>query len=699
MGDDHPQVLRARVERAQTSALFANARFRNLFIGTATSSFGAWVGLFAILALTESLLGATRAGAFAVSGVMIARIVPTLALGPVAGVFVDRYDRKRTLIVTDLVRGFVMLPVALVGDVFQLVVATFVIEVASTLFIPAKDATVPNIVEKEQLVQANQLNLMITYGTLPLGALGFALLIGGTNRLNEALGGSVAFLADRPLAVPIWVNALTFFVSAAFISRIRFPAGTRTRSPEAAADSPGALQELREGFAFIITKPLIRALIGGVMAAFLAAGVVVGVGKFFATILNAGDSGFGVLGFVVGTGLFGGLLAAGPLSRRFAKEQLFAPGIAVAGVALGVAAFMPRLDLAAIPALVMGAGAGLSLVTGYTMLQEHADDAIRGRTFAAFNTGVRAALFAALVVGPLLVGVLGVERSAAAIARGAEGSVTDLEEGASARYPYQVGGVRLTLSLAGLLALGGAVTTGRSLHRVLSARAPGELDLSGQGDPPVETAGVRHGLFVVFEGGEGAGKSTQMRLLRAAVERAGHDVVVTREPGGTDIGERVRDVLLDPASAAMDDRAEALLYAAARAQHAAEVIRPALEKGAVVLCDRYVDSSIVYQGVARGLGEEQVEELNRWATAGLVPDVVLVLDIDPVVGLRRAGAEPDRLEAAGDEFHRTVNAAFRRRADGAPDRYHRIDAARPAEEVHAEVRDLVLGLLDARGVT
>jgi dTMP kinase len=697
VGDDSPQVMRARVERAATTALFANDRFRNLFIGTATSSFGDWVGLFAILALTESLLGATRAGAFAISGVMIARIVPTLALGPVAGVFVDRYDRKRTLIATDLVRGSVMIGVALVGDVFQLVVATFVIEVASTLFVPAKDATVPNIVDKDHLVQANQLNLMITYGTLPLGALGFALLIGGTNRLTEVLGDAVPFLVDRPLAVPIWINALTFFVSAAFISRIRFPAGTRTASPDAGADSPGAWQELREGFAFIVTKPLIRALIGGVMAAFLAAGVVVGVGKFFATILNAGDSGFGVLGFVVGLGLFGGLVAAGPLSSRFAKEQLFAPGIGIAGVALVVAAFMPRLDIAAVPAMVMGAGAGLSFVTGYTMLQEHADDAIRGRTFAAFNTGVRAALFAALVIGPLLVGLLGVERSASAIAAGDEGSVTDLEDSASARYPYQVGGVRLTLSLAGLVALGGAVTTGRALHRVLSRREGDELDLGVGVEPAGAVVPVRHGLFVAFEGGEGAGKSTQIRLLRAAVERAGHDVVVTREPGGTEIGERIREVLLDPASAAMDDRAEALLYAAARAQHAAEVIRPALEKGAVVLCDRYVDSSVVYQGVARGLGEEQVEELNRWGTMDLVPDLVVVLDIDPAVGLRRAGAEPDRLEAAGDDFHRTVNAAFRRRADATPGRYRRVDADRPAEEVHAEIRALVLGALDGSG--
>lgn len=672
-------VLGGGAERAAYRALLGdNPRFRNLFLAMLTSSLGDWIGLFAILALTESLAGATRAGAFALSGIMVARVLPAMLLGPVAGVYVDRWDRKRTLIVTDLGRGVVMALVILVGDVFQLAVATFLIEVMSTLFIPAKDATLPNLVRREHLVQANQLSLMVTYGTLPLGAAAFALLVGA----NNAFLADLPIFGDRPATLAILVNALSFFLSAVFIRRIGIE--HRETSPAARAarrsrdgSGPGAWTELKEGFSFIASQPLIRALVVGVMAAFVAAGVVAsGVGKLFATIVNASDSGFGVLGAVVGAGLFLGLAAAGPAARRIAKERLFAPGIGVAGVALVVTALMPRLDLATIPAFVMGAGAGLSFVTGYTLLQERSADEIRGRTFAAFNTGVRAALFASLVVGPFVVGLVGVE-----------------SRGGDLVYDYAIGGVRITLILAGVVAFAGAVWTGRSIHQALGGGSDLHLDLAVP-----EPMSPRHGIFVVFEGGEGAGKSTQIRLLRAAIEREGHEVLMTREPGGTRISELIRDILLDPASDAMTDRTEALLFAAARSQHADEVIRPALEKGTVVLCDRYVDSSVVYQGHARGLGDSQIEELNRWGTADLLPDLVVLLDVDPVEGLRRAGTTPDRLEAGGLPFHEAVNAAFRRRAHADPTRYLVLDAARPVEELQREIRAAVLARLSTEEV-
>ncbi|MBW3621359.1 MAG: dTMP kinase [Actinobacteria bacterium] len=665
-------VLGGGAERAAYRALLRdNVPFRNLFFAMLSSSLGDWIGLFAILALTETLAGATRAGAFALSGIMVARVLPTLLLGPVAGVYVDRWDRKRTLIATDIGRGVVMIWVALVGDVFQLFVATFLIEVMSTLFIPAKDATLPNLVARERLVQANQLNLMVTYGTLPLGAAAFALLIGFTNTFFS----DVPLFAGRASALPIWINAVTFFVSAWFIHRIAIASPDRTERSDP-GDEAGAWTELREGIAFIATQPLIRALVVGVMAAFVAAGVVAsGVGKLFVTIVNAGDSGFGVLGAVLGAGLFLGLAAAGPASRRVTKERLFAPGIAVAGVALVVTALMPRLDLATIPAFVMGAGAGLSFVTGYTMLQERSDDEIRGRTFAAFNTGVRAALFASLVVGPFLVGVIGLETA-----------------GHTPPYPYAVGGVRSTLILAGLVAVAGAIWTGRAIGGVLSAGAAG-LDLAS--DPSSTPA--HPGLFVVFEGGEGAGKSTQLALLREALEADGLPVLLTRQPGGTRLGELIRGVLLDPSSQ-LTDRAEALLFAADRAQHAEESIRPALEDGSVVLCDRYVDSSIVYQGMARGLGGPEVEELNRWGTDDLRPDLVVLLDVDPVEGLRRAGSEPDRMEAGGLPFHELVNAGFRRRAEDDPVRYLVLDAGRPVDDLHAEILLAVRRLLARHGL-
>jgi dTMP kinase len=207
------------------------------------------------------------------------------------------------------------------------------------------------------------------------------------------------------------------------------------------------------------------------------------------------------------------------------------------------------------------------------------------------------------------------------------------------------------------------------------------------------------GRLIAFEGVEGAGKSTQLDLLRQALEGQGgpgdrpREVVVTREPGGTAAGERVRALLLDP-EVELDPRAEALLFAAARAELVAEVIRPALERGAVVLSDRYLDSSLAYQGGARGLGRGPVEEVNRFATGGLLPDLVVLLDIDPADGLARRARDPDRIEAQDIDFHRRVREAFRDLAAADPGRFAVIDAAAPVPEVATRVRAAVLALLE-----
>jgi dTMP kinase len=203
------------------------------------------------------------------------------------------------------------------------------------------------------------------------------------------------------------------------------------------------------------------------------------------------------------------------------------------------------------------------------------------------------------------------------------------------------------------------------------------------------------GALIAFEGVEGAGKSTQLDLLRCELERRDHEVVVTREPGGTPVGERVRAVLLDPA-VELEPRAEALLFAAARAQLVAQVIRPALERGAVVLCDRYLDSSLAYQGEARGLGRGPVEEINRFATGGLLPDLVVLLDLDPAEGLDRRAERRDRIEVEDLGFHRQVRDAFRQLATADPDRFVVVDAAVPADQVAAAVLAAVLALLEQR---
>jgi dTMP kinase len=188
------------------------------------------------------------------------------------------------------------------------------------------------------------------------------------------------------------------------------------------------------------------------------------------------------------------------------------------------------------------------------------------------------------------------------------------------------------------------------------------------------------GLFVTLEGIDRSGKTTQARMLCDAL---GEDCLAVREPGGTAVGERVRDVLKDP-GIEIGPEAEALLFAAARAELVSNVIKPALAEGRVVVSDRFLDSSLAYQGHARGLGVEEVERVNRFATGGLRPDLTILLWIDPATAAARAG-EADRFEDEGERLQREVLAAYDELADGDPDRWRRIDAGRAPDEVHADV--------------
>ncbi len=208
---------------------------------------------------------------------------------------------------------------------------------------------------------------------------------------------------------------------------------------------------------------------------------------------------------------------------------------------------------------------------------------------------------------------------------------------------------------------------------------------------------ARTGFFVSFEGGDGAGKTTQLRLLGAWVHDAlGREVVLTREPGGTELGQMLRSAVLHGDH--VDPRTEALLYATDRAHHVHSVVRPALERGAVVLTDRYLDSSVAYQGNGRDLGEEEVERLSLWAAGGLLPDLTVLLDLDPSAGLSRLTGAPDRLERAGDDFHRRTRQAFLRRAEHDPTgRWLVLDGARPVDDVQRDIRARVATALGLPG--
>jgi len=206
---------------------------------------------------------------------------------------------------------------------------------------------------------------------------------------------------------------------------------------------------------------------------------------------------------------------------------------------------------------------------------------------------------------------------------------------------------------------------------------------------------VAKGLFLTLEGGDGSGKSTQLSLLVAWLDGLGHSVVTTREPGGTDLGKELREIVLH-SRGHITPKSEALIYAADRAHHIATKVRPAIDAGKIVVQDRYVDSSIAYQGVARDLGADQVRDISMWATEGLLPDLTILLDIDERVGRERLDSSRtrfDRLESEEQEFHARVRAAYLAAAKAEPERFLVVDATLPVDELAAAIRSRVSSLL------
>ncbi|MDQ1485359.1 MAG: dTMP kinase, partial [Actinomycetota bacterium] len=349
------------------------------------------------------------------------------------------------------------------------------------------------------------------------------------------------------------------------------------------------------------------------------------------------------------------------------------------GLLLAATAIVHDLVLVVFGALLMGACSGVAWVTGYTLLGLEVEDAKRGRVWATLQSLMQVDLLVMVAAGPFVSGAIGVHKVTVK-------SVVLRENGSS-----------ITLLAAGLLAFAVGVIAYRQMD---DRDVPLWRDLLGvlRGWHPLTGRGVSTGLFVAFEGGEGAGKSTQSTLLSRWLADRGYEVVATREPGATPIGRRLRELLLDPDNGELSPRAEALLYAADRAEHVSAVIRPALARGAVVVSDRYVDSSLAYQGAGRDLSRSEIERLSQFATSGLKPDLTVLLDVSIVDGLARTSerdAVPDRLEAESAEFHQTVRVAFRELADADPERYLVVDAGLPAEEIHAQIVRRIGDLLPA----
>ena len=655
----------------QIAAVLRIRAFRRLWITLALSSVGDWLGLLATAVIaSKEVTGSTAKGA-AFGAVVVVRLLPALVLAPLAGAFADRFDRRVTMVVCDVLRFALFASIPVLGSITWTLAASFLIEMVGMFWVPAKEASVPNLVKKERLEAANQLSLFTTYGLTPVvGALIFAALAGITRVLGAKL--PYHYFDTNRVDLSLYFNALTFLVAAVVVLLI--PEISGHRPADAAARPPSLLHEIREGWSFVRTSTLVRGLVIGILGALAAGGVVIGTGRFYAESLGGGDAAFGLLFGCLFIGLGGGMGLGPKMARQLSRRRWFGMSIVLAGVSVALLCVTPFLAVAMVLVLLVGGGAGMAYLAGVTLLGAEVDDDLRGRTFGFVQAMLRVVLMLSTAVSSVLVGLGG--RHTIWI-----GPVS-----------YTFNGSRGLLLIGGLLAIGVGVAAFRHMDDKPGVAVLPDLIASLRGHPlPVPDRS--RGVFVAFEGGEGVGKSTQLRLLAGWLAQAGYEPVVTQEPGATPMGARVRQLLLDPASR-LSPRAEALLYAADRADHVATVIRPALERGAVVLTDRYVDSSLAYQGAGRDLPVSEVARLSEWATGGLRPDVVVLLDLDPRVGLERAGrrSSADRLEAESVQFHERVRAGFLALAEG-DRRYLILDAAADAGTVATAVRERVAALL------
>lgn len=619
--------------------LLKNRNFLKFFLAQLVSSLGDWIGVIAIAILAQDLGGTTGVGV-----VMMARVLPGFIVGPLAGVIADRFDRRRTMVMADVLRAIVIFSLPLFPNLIYLLFASMILESLSLIWGPAKDAALPHVVPTKYLTHANSLSLLAVYGPWPLATIAYI----GLSTVGAFMAEHVSVLsglANQEEAMALWVDSGTFVFSALTIWTLSIPA---SKHRAAKLDMSQVKRDLVEGVRFVVDHDKVRPWIIGIAFTFTAAGGVFSLGPGFVTdVLHAGDRGFSsVLGFLA-TGMIIGLLAVGVIAKRVQKDVVFSMSLLLLGVSLILLASTGSLEYAVPVASMLGFFGGAAYSTGYALMHENTEDAVRGRTFSAAYTAIRIGTLVGLGLFPL---------TASAVGNHSIGAV-DLP------------GTRITLWFAGAFVLAGGVYSMKAIkERWGGGRPPG-------GD----------GFFVVFEGGEGAGKSTQMEAFVAWLRERGEEVVSTREPGGTQIGTKIRAILLDPDSRGMDERTEALLYAADRAQHVAEVIKPSLDEGKIVVSDRFLDSSLAYQGLARGLGLDRIYRLSEWATGGLLPDLVFYMQLDPGEGLRRVGSGRDRIEQEGDDFHHRVVAAYIELARRYPGRFVVLDASKSPQELRAEI--------------
>ncbi|MET4669892.1 dTMP kinase [Streptomyces sp. PvR018] len=649
-------------------------------------------------AVLEGSFGAGyRGAAFAVAAVFGARTLSTVLfgavlLGPLTSLTAPggKLDRRWLMIGTDGLRLALLIIAPLWIDwvpdkaLMMILITVFVTGAGERLWAVAKESAAPALLPAppiegaavrplpDHLDALRRLSLRTNFLAVPAAAV--VLLI--ATLIGNLLGTGLEWFSFHQAALGSYVAAGLFSASISILYFLELPdtQTPRPRSPLEGLRRPTHGSTPDKGRTGAL--PLVVAVSAAVAGAIAAAAAV--------SVLHAYDLGGGPVTFALlilaltgGTAL--GIRTAQKVLPALSRRRLLALATAVTGVALLALGLVPDTATGLAIALLAGYAAGVAANIGHAIIDQETEASRQARTTEHLQAIVRVLVALGAVAGPLLAAAIGQHRLG------------------GGDFVFDHGGAAYTLMLIGALLLPvAAIVLARTDDR---AGVPLRRDLREAlrgGDPAVAPAAT--GFFLALEGGDGAGKSTQVEALADWIRAKGHEVVVTREPGATPVGKRLRSILLDVASAGLSNRAEALLYAADRAEHVDSVVRPALERGAIVISDRYIDSSVAYQGAGRDLAPTEIARISRWATSGLVPHLTVLLDVDPQTARERFTEAPDRLESEPAEFHERVRSGFLTLAAADPTRYLVVDAGQEPEAITTVVRhrlDRLLPLSEA----
>ncbi|MFC6088078.1 bifunctional MFS transporter/dTMP kinase [Saccharothrix lopnurensis] len=640
--------------------------FRRLWGVTYLCSVGDWLSFLALTGLVTQLTDSYQWQSFSLSLVVLTQLLPGILFAPVGGVLADRFDRRKVMVVCDLLRGALFISIALVGTAWWLFIANFLVGCCAMLWIPSKDSAVPNLMRRPAQVEtANQLGLVMTYGISVISASGLYALISGIPGYLHLQSSNLEF---RIATIAVMVNG-ALYVTAAILVATRIPElsgriASENRRRREDGEAPGFFAMMREGLRYAGRTRLVRGLVIGMVGAFAAAGAVIGTAPLYTLSLLGGASTFGLLFVAVFAGLALGMGSAPRMARQLSHDRLFGLTILVAGLSLVVVAFAPHLWVALVAVAFVGASAGVAFLTGLTIVGSQVEDEMRGRTVALLQSLLKVVLAISTATVPLLVSLV------------QQRTITVFG------HPMQVDGTRPVLLGAGLLAALLGLVAYRQMDDRRSEPILSDLLAAFRGRG-------RHkgGVLIAVEGDTRLDTATQARRLAEALRADGRDVLLASDP---DLDEqRLRNLLTTADLAGV--RAHALVAAAVRADVVEREVRPALDRGALVVMERYVDSPLAHFSAVGSVEPREVEGLVDWATGRLRPDVTVLLDRTPSRARVAGGGAMENVE-----HHWRVRELLAEMAAADPERYVVVDADATEDEIADRVARSVLPLLSRR---